>query len=80
MSQNEDDVPAASIGWIRAVVTGAIVLVVGLAASVGVANVILTRATGLSRSDREYVASVVFVAVVFLLAWALRRLQAHGLI
>ena len=46
----------------------------------GVANVILTRATGLSRSVREYVASVVFLAVVFLLAWALRRLQAHGLI
>jgi fumarate reductase subunit D len=80
MSQNKDDVPAASIGWIRAVLTGVIVLVVGLAASVGVANLILTRATGLSRSDREYVASVVFLAVVFLLAWALRRLQAHGLI
>ena len=57
-----------------------IVLVVGLAASVGVANVILTKATGLSRSVREYVASVVFFAVVFLLAWALRRLQARGLI
>ena len=80
MSQDEDDVPAASIGWIRAVLTGLIVLVVGLAASVGVANLILTRATGLSRNVREYVASVVFLAVVFLLAWALRRLQAHGLI
>ena len=80
MSQNEDDVPAASIGWIRAVLTGVIVLVVGLAASVGVANLILTKATGLSRNIREYVASVVFLAVVFLLAWALRRLQAHGLI
>ena len=80
MSQNEDDVPAASIGWIRAVLTAVIVLVVGLAASVGVANLILTRATGLSRSVREYAASLVFLAVVFLLAWALRRLQAHGLI
>lgn len=80
MSQNEDDVPSASIGWIRAVLTGVIVLVVGLAASVGVANLILTRATGLSRSVREYMASLVFLAVVFLLAWALRRLQAHGLI
>ncbi len=80
MSQAEDDVPGASIGWIRAVLTGVIVLVVGLAASVGVANLILTKATGLGRSVREYVASVVFLAVVFLLAWALRRLQAHGLI
>ena len=79
MSQDED-AAGASIGWIRAVLSGVIVLVVGLAASVGVANLILTKATGLSRNIREYVASVVFLAVVFLLAWALRRLQAHGLI
>ena len=79
MSQDED-AAGASISWIRAVLTGVIVLVVGLAASVGVANLILTKATGLSRSVREYMASVVFLAVVFLLAWALRRLQAHGLI
>ena len=79
MSQDED-AAGATIGWIRAVLTGVIVLVVGLAASVGVANLILTKATGLSRNIREYVASVVFLAVVFLLAWALRRLQAHGLI
>ena len=79
MSQDED-AAGASIGWIRAVLSGVIVLVVGLAASVGAANLILTKATGLSRNIREYVASVVFLAVVFLLAWALRRLQAHGLI
>ena len=79
MSQDED-AAGATIGWIRAVLTGVIVLVVGLAASVGVATLILTKATGLSRNIREYVASVVFLAVVFLLAWALRRLQAHGLI
>ena len=80
MSQDVEEVHGASIGWLRAVLTGVIVLVVGLAASVGVANLILTRATGLSRSVREYAASIVFLAVVFLLAWALRRLQAHRLI
>jgi fumarate reductase subunit D len=80
MSQGEDDVPGASIGWIRAVLTAVTVLVVGLAASVGVANLILTKATSLSRSVREDVASVVFLAAVVLLAWALRRLQAHRLI
>ena len=79
MSQDED-AAGASIGWIRALLTGVIVLAVGLVASVGVANLILTKATGLSRSVREYAASVVFLAVVFLLAWALRRLQARGLI
>jgi membrane-bound metal-dependent hydrolase YbcI (DUF457 family) len=70
----------ASIGWVRAVLTGLGVLVIGLAASVGLANVILTKATAMSRNAREYVASLVFLAVVLLLAWALRRLQARGLI
>jgi fumarate reductase subunit D len=80
VSDDEAELHGASIGWARAVLTGLAVLVVGLAASIGVANVILTKATGLSRDAREYVASIVFLAVVCLLAWALRRLQAHGLI
>jgi fumarate reductase subunit D len=80
VTEAADDVHGASIGWIRAVLSGVTILAVGLAASVGLANLVLTKATSLSRSVREYVASVVFLAVVFLLAWALRRLQAHGLI
>lgn len=80
MSEDADVVRGTSIGWIRAVFTGVIILTVGLAASVGLANLVLTKATSLSRSVREYLASVVFLAVVFLLAWGLRRLQAHGLI
>jgi hypothetical protein len=70
----------AAIGWGRAVLTGAVVLAVGLVASVGSANIILTKATGLSRDAREYVASIVFLTVVIAVAWALRRLQARGLI
>ena len=57
--------------------TGLAVFAVGYAATVG-ANAILTRATGLSRDVREYVASVVFLASVIVMAWALRRLQARG--
>jgi hypothetical protein len=70
----------ASIGWLRAVLSGVGILVIGILASVGVANLILTKATNLSRSTREYLASLVFFAVLFSLAWMLRRLQARGLI
>jgi hypothetical protein len=76
----ESGTHGATIGWARALLTGFVVLVVGLAVSVGGANVVLTRATGLSRDVREYVASVVFLANVIAVAWALRRLQARGLI
>lgn len=79
-SDGEADIDRASIGWMRAVLTGLAVLVTGLVASVGVANAVLTKATGLSRSVREYIATVVFLAAVFGLAWVLRRLQARGLI
>ena len=80
MSDTESGAHGAAIGWARALLTGFVVLVVGLTASVGGANLVLTRATGLSRDVREYIASVVFLAVVIVVAWALRRLQARGLI
>ena len=60
--------------------TGLVVIAVGAIASVGGANAVLTRATSLSRDAREYVATAVFLGVVIVLAWALRRLQARGLI
>ena len=71
MSTTESDAPRAAIGWGRAVLTGLVVIVVGAVAAVGGANAVLTRATGLSRDVREYIASIVFLAVVIVLAWAL---------
>ncbi len=78
MSDTEQATHGDAIGWLRALLTGTVVLVVGLAASVGSANAILTRATSLSRDVRAYLASVVFLTVVIVVAWALRRLQARG--
>ena len=80
MSETEPDAPTPNIGWGRALLSGLGILVVGLVASVGAANAILTKATGLSRDVREYLAVVIFLGVVIALAYALRRLQARGLI
>jgi hypothetical protein len=68
------------IGWPRAILTGLAILLVGFSGAVLGANRILTKALGLRRTPREWLASGLFLLVVVLLAWILRRLQARRLI
>jgi hypothetical protein len=68
------------IGWVRAILSGIAVLVVGLVATMMVANLIITKATGLSRDVAAYLASGWFVLAVCVIAFVLRRLQRRGLI
>lgn len=70
----------AGIGWPRAIVSGLAVVIVAAVAAVYGSNAVLTRLTGLSRDTREYLAAFVFLAVVVVTAWVLRRLQARGVI
>ena len=67
-------------GWGRAILSGLAVLVVGVVVAVGGTNTVMTRATGLSRGTRQWVATVLFFAIVLALGWGLRRLQARGLV
>ena len=73
-----DDPPR--IGWGRAIVSGLAVLVVGFGLCVVGTNAVMTRVTGLGRSARQWIATVVFLAVIGAIAWTLRRLQARDLI
>jgi len=68
------------IGWFRAIVTGVLILAVGLGLTVGVTNTMLTGLTGMSRDTVVLLASAVFLVVVIAMAWLLRRLQARGVI
>jgi hypothetical protein len=68
------------VGWLRAILSGIAVLVIGLAATVLVADVIITKATGLSRDAAAYLASGWFVVALCLIAFILRRLQRRGLV
>ena len=68
------------LGWVRAILSGLAVLVVGLAATVVVANLIITKATGISRDAAAYLASGWFVIAVCVIAFVLRRLQRRGVI
>jgi hypothetical protein len=68
------------MGWLRAIAIGVAILVVGIGAAVVGGNRILTKALGVTRGGREALATGLFVVVVVVLAWLLRRLQARGLI
>ena len=77
---DERNVPQAAIGWPRAVGSGVAILALALALAFWGTNWILTDLTGLSRDNRVTLATGFFLVVVGLVAWALRRLQARGLI
>jgi xanthine/uracil permease len=75
------DVPDGDrISWGRAALSGIAVLVVGLGATVLVANLIMTKATGISRDTAAYLASAWFVVALCGIAWILRRLQRRGVV
>lgn len=79
-SEHPGEAGREDMGWGRAIASGLAVLVLGVAAAVGGANTVMTRATGLSRDARQWVATVLFFAIVVGMGWGLRRLQARGLV
>ena len=70
---------AASIGWVRAILTAAVIAVVGIVVLVYGTNAVMTT-QGHSRSTLVAVATTMFFVLLLLLAWALRRLQARRVI
>lgn len=71
---------ADEFGWARAIVIGVVILLAGFAGAVLGPNAILTRAQGLGRAPREWLATALSFLVLVTLAAVLRRLQARGLI
>lgn len=69
--------PRDPIGWPRGIATGVAIVALAAVALVYVPNLVLTKLTGLDRSGRVAVASAWFFVALALLAWGLRRLQAH---
>jgi flagellin-like protein len=70
----------ADVGWPRAVASGLAVVVVGFFGAVVGPNAILTRSLALTRGARELLATLLFFAVIVILAVALRWLQHRGVI
>ena len=69
-----------SIGGIRAIGSGLVIVVAGFLGVIVFPNLILTGTFFSSRDVRVLVATAVAVGWVVLMAWLLRRLQRQGLI
>jgi hypothetical protein len=75
-----DEAAGPSIGWVRAILTAAIVVAVGIAACVYLPNYVLTHVHSVNRGTRVFFATTTFFLVLAVLAYALRRLQQRKLI
>ena len=77
---SQQDHKHENIGWIRAFVSAAVIVVVGIVALVYVPNWVLTKIHGKTRSSLVAVATTLFFVLLFVLAWGLRRLQSKKII
>lgn len=68
------------IGWLRAVLTVAIIAVVAIAVLVYGTNAVLTKVHGKTRGSLVAVATTMFFVGSVALAWALRKLQGRKVI
>ena len=75
-----EDRPQALIGWPRAIATALIVALIGLGLLAYGTNALLTKLTGLDRSQRVGVSTAYFIVVLAALGYALRRLQQRGVL
>ena len=77
---NEDREPAPTISWPRALLTVAIITVVGIAVLVYGSNFLLTRVHRITRSGLVAIVTTAFFILLLALAWGLRRLQQRNVI
>lgn len=77
-TSSDEHAPTVAIGWLRAMVTGVLIVMVGIAALAYGTNALVTRLTSLDRSQRVGVATACFFIVFAAVAWGLRRLQRSG--
>jgi len=68
------------IGWLRAILTVAIIVVVAIGVLVYGTNAVLTKVHGKTRSSLVAVATTMFFVGLFALAWVLRKLQGRKVI
>ena len=76
---DETDAPSP-IGWLRAILTSAVIVLVAIAVLVYGTNAVLTKVHGKTHGSLVAVATTMFFVVLLALAWALRQLQRRKLI
>ena len=76
---DDTDLPPP-IGWFRAVLTVAAIVVVAIAVLVYGTNAVLTKVHGRTHGSLVGIATTMFFVVLLALAWALRQLQRRKVI
>ena len=76
----DDREPPPTVGWLRASLIVAGILVVGIAILVYGANAVLTRVHSVRRSGLVGIVTPLFFVVLIALAWVLRWLQRRNVI
>ena len=77
-TSSDEQAPPVTIGWLRAMVTGVLIVVIGIGALAYGTNALVTHLTSLDRSQRVGVATACFFIVFAVMACGLRRLQRSG--
>ena len=77
---DDDNEAPSSIGWPRALLTTAIIVVAAIVVLVYGSNAVLTNIHGKTRSSLVAIVTPLFFALLFALAWALRQLQRRKII
>jgi hypothetical protein len=77
---DDDHELPASIGWPRALLTAAVIVVVGVAVLVYGTNAVLTNIHGKPRSSLVGIVTPMFFVLLLALAWGLRQLQRRKII
>ena len=77
---DDDHELPASIGWPRALLTAAVIVVVGVAVLVYGTNAVLTNIHGKTRSSLVGIVTPMFFVLLLALAWGLRQLQRRKII
>jgi hypothetical protein len=75
----EPDTPS-QIGWLRAILTTAVIALVAIAVLVYGTNAVLTNIHGKTRGSLVAVATIMFFGFLLLFAWGLRQLQRRKII
>ncbi len=76
----DDTETRPTIGWLRAIGSAVVILVVAIVALVYGPNWILTKIHGKTRSSLVALATAVFFVLLLALAWGLRKLQQRKVI
>ena len=80
MDAPPDDGATPPIGWGRAILTAAIIVVVGVVVCIYVPQWVLTKIHSLNRGNLDAIATTVFFVGLFAIAIALRVLQRRKVI